>query len=131
MCLFALLIEGETRCPHPGRRYCMPPAFIFQTKQYRWVSTFPFPRNAKIKCFNILHKTKSKISYFHFAINWCPFLNCQTECLVDHCKMVADAAPSLPFYYYHLPAMTGVERKCQGCVHDRSCYVGIRSWTES
>ena len=28
--------------------------------------------------------------------------------LVDWCATVARAAPSLPFYYYHIPAMTGV-----------------------
>jgi N-acetylneuraminate lyase len=30
------------------------------------------------------------------------------EQLVDFCAPVAAAAPSLPFYYYHMPAMTGV-----------------------
>lgn len=30
------------------------------------------------------------------------------EQLVDFCAPVAAAAPALPFYYYHLPAMTGV-----------------------
>lgn len=35
------------------------------------------------------------------------------ESLVYHCQMVADAAPSLPFYYYHLPTMTGVELKME------------------
>jgi N-acetylneuraminate lyase len=28
--------------------------------------------------------------------------------LVDWCAQVADAAPRLPFYYYHLPSMSGV-----------------------
>lgn len=28
--------------------------------------------------------------------------------LVDWCAAVASAAPSLPFYYYHIPSMTGV-----------------------
>lgn len=28
--------------------------------------------------------------------------------LVDWCEAVASAAPSLPFYYYHIPSMTGV-----------------------
>jgi len=31
------------------------------------------------------------------------------EQLVDYCAQVAAGAPSLPFYYYHMPAMTGVE----------------------
>ncbi len=31
-----------------------------------------------------------------------------TELLVDFCAPVAAAAPRLPFYYYHMPAMTGV-----------------------
>lgn len=31
------------------------------------------------------------------------------EDLVDFCAAVADAAPALPFYYYHIPCMTGVD----------------------
>jgi N-acetylneuraminate lyase len=30
------------------------------------------------------------------------------ECLVRWCEQVASAAPELPFYYYHIPSMTGV-----------------------
>jgi N-acetylneuraminate lyase len=30
------------------------------------------------------------------------------EGLVDWCEQVASAAPDLPFYYYHIPSMTGV-----------------------
>ncbi|XP_078316866.1 N-acetylneuraminate lyase-like [Crassostrea virginica] len=33
--------------------------------------------------------------------------------LVEHCKMIADSVPDLPFYYYHLPGMTGVELKME------------------
>ncbi|MES1194761.1 MAG: dihydrodipicolinate synthase family protein [Opitutus sp.] len=29
--------------------------------------------------------------------------------LVDWCREIAAAAPDLPFYYYHMPAMTGVD----------------------
>lgn len=29
--------------------------------------------------------------------------------LVDYCARVAEAAPHLPFYYYHMPAMTGAD----------------------
>jgi N-acetylneuraminate lyase len=29
--------------------------------------------------------------------------------LVDYCAQVAEAAPNLPFYYYHMPAMTGAD----------------------
>jgi len=29
--------------------------------------------------------------------------------LVDYCASVAEAAPNLPFYYYHMPAMTGAD----------------------
>ncbi len=29
--------------------------------------------------------------------------------LVDYCARVAEAAPALPFYYYHIPVLTGVE----------------------
>jgi N-acetylneuraminate lyase len=35
------------------------------------------------------------------------------EQLVDYCAQVADAAPGLPFYYYHLPAMTGADLPMQ------------------
>ena len=31
------------------------------------------------------------------------------EALVDYCTRIAEAAMSLPFYYYHMPAMTGVD----------------------
>jgi N-acetylneuraminate lyase len=31
------------------------------------------------------------------------------EQLVEYCAQVADAAPGLPFYYYHMPAMTGAD----------------------
>lgn len=31
------------------------------------------------------------------------------ERLVDYCKTVADAVPDVPFYYYHIPVMTGVD----------------------
>jgi N-acetylneuraminate lyase len=31
-----------------------------------------------------------------------------TETLVDWCAQVASAAPKLPFYYYHIPSMSGV-----------------------
>lgn len=33
------------------------------------------------------------------------------EGLVDWCEQVAAAAPRLPFYYYHMPSMTGVSVK--------------------
>jgi N-acetylneuraminate lyase len=31
--------------------------------------------------------------------------------LVDWCRQVAGAAPNVPFYYYHIPSMTGVSLK--------------------
>ena len=36
------------------------------------------------------------------------------EELVDCCAEVASAAPGLPFYYYHIPAMTGVRFRMAG-----------------
>ena len=36
------------------------------------------------------------------------FLPANVEQLTDFCARVAEAAPRLPFYYYHMPAMTGV-----------------------
>jgi len=38
----------------------------------------------------------------------CFFRPATVEALVDWCAAVADAAPSLPFYYYHMPVMSGV-----------------------
>jgi N-acetylneuraminate lyase len=40
--------------------------------------------------------------------------------LVDYCAQVAEAAPGLPFYYYHMPAMTGADLP----VHD---FLGLAS----
>jgi len=31
------------------------------------------------------------------------------KALVDYCEMVASGSPSLPFYYYHIPGLTGVD----------------------
>ena len=36
------------------------------------------------------------------------FRPCDLEALADFCAEVADAAAPLPFYYYHIPALTGV-----------------------
>jgi N-acetylneuraminate lyase len=30
------------------------------------------------------------------------------DLLVEYCRQIASAAPELPFYYYHIPSMTGV-----------------------
>jgi len=37
------------------------------------------------------------------------FRPARVEHLVDYCAQIAESAPELPFYYYHMPAMTGVE----------------------
>jgi dihydrodipicolinate synthase/N-acetylneuraminate lyase len=34
-----------------------------------------------------------------------------SDYLVKYCKEVASVARNLPFYYYHFPGATGVERK--------------------
>jgi N-acetylneuraminate lyase len=36
------------------------------------------------------------------------FRPASVERLADYCARVAESAPTLPFYYYHIPAMTGV-----------------------
>lgn len=36
----------------------------------------------------------------------------QVADLVNYCASVAQAAPALPFYYYHIPSMTGVSLPC-------------------
>ena len=28
--------------------------------------------------------------------------------IVDFCKIIADSAPEIPFYYYHIPSVTGL-----------------------
>jgi N-acetylneuraminate lyase len=42
------------------------------------------------------------------AMGPCFFKPTRAEDLADFCAVVADAAPGLPFYYYHIPRMTGV-----------------------
>ena len=37
------------------------------------------------------------------------FKPARVEELVDFCAQIAAAAPQLPFYYYHIPSMTGVQ----------------------
>jgi len=39
----------------------------------------------------------------------CFFKPATLDALVDWCAAVAAAAPDLPFYYYHIPSMTGVD----------------------
>ena len=34
-----------------------------------------------------------------------------SDVLINFLKEVAAAAPALPFYYYHIPALTGVKSK--------------------
>ena len=43
------------------------------------------------------------------AMGPCFFRPQTVEDLVAFCAQVASAAPTLPFYYYHIPGMTGVE----------------------
>ncbi len=43
------------------------------------------------------------------AMGPCFFKPQTVEDLVAFCAQVASAAPALPFYYYHIPGMTGVE----------------------
>ncbi len=42
------------------------------------------------------------------AMGPCYFKPTRADDLVDFCAEVASAAPSLPFFYYHIPSMTGV-----------------------
>ncbi|MBT3291272.1 MAG: hypothetical protein HN380_28270 [Victivallales bacterium] len=37
------------------------------------------------------------------------FFRPKLDGVLDYCEAVAAAAPELPFYYYHIPSMTGVE----------------------
>ncbi|KAK3578996.1 hypothetical protein CHS0354_034792 [Potamilus streckersoni] len=52
------------------------------------------------------------------------------DSLVEYCKKIAAAAPELPFYYYHLPSVTGVELNMEdfmrAAVHEIPSLVGIK-----
>jgi N-acetylneuraminate lyase len=51
-----------------------------------------------------------RIGAFAFAVIAPTFFRVTNlQQLVDYCAQVADAAPGLPFYYYHMPAMTGAD----------------------
>ncbi len=54
------------------------------------------------------HAEKIKAAAFA-AIGPTFFRPTNLEQLVDFCARVADAAPKLPFYYYHIPTMTGID----------------------
>jgi N-acetylneuraminate lyase len=54
------------------------------------------------------HAEKIKVSAFAaLAPSFFPVAS--VEVLVDYCAQIAEAAPSLPFFYYHIPTMTGVD----------------------
>lgn len=38
----------------------------------------------------------------------CYYKPASVDALVDYCGQIASAAPNLPFYFYHIPSMTGV-----------------------
>ena len=42
--------------------------------------------------------------------------------LLQYCKEVASVAPDLPFYYYHVPIMTGVQGSCYLMYHVLTSY---------
>lgn len=46
-------------------------------------------------------------AYATGAMGPCFFRPASVDALVDFCSEIANAAPKLPFYYYHMPAMTG------------------------
>lgn len=48
------------------------------------------------------------------------------DVLTNFLKEVAAAAPGLPFYYYHIPALTGVKSKC--CFFDVSFPLPLTSY---
>lgn len=47
-------------------------------------------------------------SYATAALAPCFFKPASVGALVDYCAELAAASPSLPFYFYHIPSMTGV-----------------------
>jgi N-acetylneuraminate lyase len=42
----------------------------------------------------------------------------QVEVLIQYCEMIAREAPEIPFYYYHIPAMSGVSLSMQRFLRD-------------
>ncbi|KAL3860077.1 hypothetical protein ACJMK2_010245 [Sinanodonta woodiana] len=52
------------------------------------------------------------------------------DSLLEYCKTIAAAAPELPFYYYHLPSVTGVELNMEdfmgAAVREIPSLVGIK-----
>lgn len=49
---------------------------------------------------------------FYMLVHTTAFPALLSDVLINFLKEVADAAPALPFYYYHIPALTGVKSKC-------------------
>lgn len=41
----------------------------------------------------------------------CCMLSCLSDHLIQYLSVVAEAAPNLPLFYYHIPSMTGVNCK--------------------
>ncbi len=82
----------------------------------RWAAVAPakLPVIVHVGCNNIaesqtLAEHAEQIGAHSFASMGPTFFRpTRTEQLVDFCAEVALAAPALPFYFYHIPAMTGI-----------------------
>jgi len=78
--------------------------FLFLHYNKRYVVLISFKRNQN----RYIFKTCFCIVTMHICHHH--VLHISDE-LIRYCKTVAAEAPDLPFYYYHLPIMTQVNRK--------------------
>lgn len=69
-----------------------------------------FPASEKMAAFRELVHPPGKASVVHMFT--CSLFLLSSGDLIAFLREVAAAAPALPFYYYHIPALTGVKSKC-------------------
>lgn len=66
--------------------------------------------SGKDGCISIDSSSARESQYFT-CVRIMTFPAALSDVLVNFLKEVAAAAPALPFYYYHIPALTGVKSK--------------------
>lgn len=81
----------------------------------------PFAAGIRLSQKRIFSFQKGWLHFIRFISYWeepmfytclhCDFSRVLSDNLINFLKEVAAAAPALPFYYYHIPALTGVKSK--------------------
>jgi N-acetylneuraminate lyase len=108
-------VQGAFICGTTGEGFSLTTAERMQVAE-RWVAVAP----PQLKV--IVHVAHNSIgegrelaahaarigAYAIASVGSTFFRPATTERLVEFCAQFAEAAPDLPFYYYHMPAMTGV-----------------------